>query len=205
MARQSTGGAPGWRELRRHRLAQQRATREPRDYVDDDEEEEEERPKPKKRAKKAPARVASKASASKPRIGFLRASAIERAFIGLIYGIILTLVVASVVGTFYGVYGMAAPITQPFQIISDIQGAGNTLYVAIAIQAVLTIAQYGARQLARHDPRWWLLYLAALGVSVYFNVQAYYTPLLVYAAPGTDYLIIVACDILPEFMAIRHE
>jgi hypothetical protein len=203
---QSQGGAPGWRELRRHRLAQQAKERAARQQLrardEEEEDEEEERPKTKKRAKAA---RSGKVSTAKPRIGFLRGSTVERAFILLIYGGVFMLVVLSIVGTFYGSRSSAAPITQPGLIWAEMTGSGAALWVALGAQIALSLTQYGARQLARHDARWWLLYLAALGVSVYFNVQAYYTPLLAYMLPGYVYLLILAFDILPEFVSIRHD
>lgn len=204
MTTESRGGAPGWRELRAHRIArdqqaraarkQQRRARE----VEDDEEEEQ----PQKRKGK---RAAGKASQTKPRIGFVRASAIERAFIGLIYLGVLLLIVLSIVGTFYGANGENAPITDPVAIWAAFWAGGARSWVAIGVQVVLSLTQYGARQLARHDARWWLLYLAALGISVYFNIQAYYTPLLAYMLPGYVYLLILAFDVFPEFVSIRHD
>lgn len=155
-------------------------------------------------AEKAAPRRGQK-GAGKPQIGFLRASTIERAFILLIYGGVLTLVALSIVGTFYGGQRLSAPITDPRAIWKTMTESGNKLYLAIGVQVALSLTQYGARQLARYDWRWWLLYLAALGISVYFNVQAYYTPLMVYMLPGYVILLILAFDILPEFVSIRHD
>jgi hypothetical protein len=201
-----------WQQ-RRLRLAQQKAERarrqqrqrapRARDDEEDDDEEEDERPaRSGKRGKKG---AATTSRTAKPRIGFLRGSTVERAFILLIYAGVLLLVVLSVVGTFYGAQSAAAPITQPGRIWLEMTGSGAALWVAIVAQVALSLTQYGARQLARHDARWWLLYLAALGVSVYFNIQAYYTPLLAYMLPGYVYLLILAFDILPEFVSIRHD
>jgi hypothetical protein len=85
------------------------------------------------------------------------------------------------------------------------RNGGTILWIAIGVQVVLSLTQYGARQLATHDWRWWLLYLAALGISVYFNVQAYYVPLQVYMLPGYAVALILAFDILPEFVSIRRD
>ena len=198
-------GAPGWRELRQHRIATQRAeTLEKK--------KERGRPSPSGRApaEKAedePAKSArsGKSSATKPRIGFLRASHIERAFIALIYATVGGLIAVSVIGTFYGRAGNAAPITDPGAIWATMRDSGNAIWWALVVQGVLSLTQYGARQMARHDGRWWLVYLASLGVSVYYNIQAYYTPLLIYMLPAYAYLLILAFDVIPEFVSLRHD
>lgn len=141
----------------------------------------------------------------RPRVGFLRPGHIERAFIGLLYLALILLVVLSIVGTFYGYQGLTAPITQPLRIISDALAALGTLGIAVAIQLVLSLTQYGARQMARHDRRWWILYLVALSISVYYNVQAYWTPLTALIPFYAAALLILAGDILPEFLAVRHD
>lgn len=140
-----------------------------------------------------------------PRIGFLRPGHVERAFVLLLYLALFALVLLSVVGTFYGWRGQAAPLMQPGQIITDMWAGGPRLWWAIAIQVALTLAQYGARQFARADRRWWVLYLAALSLSVYYNVQAYWTPLQELVAWYTAAVLIIAGDVLPEFLAVRHE
>lgn len=142
---------------------------------------------------------------SAPRVGFLRPIYVERAFLALLYGTLLVLVVLSVIGTYYGLASSSAPLLQPRQILADIVANTDRLWVAIALQAFLSLAQYGARQLARRDPRWWFLYLAALGISVYYNFQAYWVPLndiMLWPIAGAA---IVLGDVLPEFIAIRHE
>ncbi len=138
-----------------------------------------------------------------PHIGFLRPGHVERAFIALLYFALALLVVLSVIGTFYGWRGEQAPIKTPLQFLADVQTGG--IVAALLIQIVVTVLQWGARQLARHDRRWWLLYLAALAVSVYYNLQAYWTPLNELVAWYTAVALIIAGDVLPEFLAVRHE
>lgn len=201
---QRTTGAPGWRENRQARIARQQRERiaakkargrpSPRGR-DREEEEEEERPTKKGKAARGAA----------PRIGFLRASAVERAFILMIYGGVLLLVALSIIGTFYGSRGMPAPISDPGAIWDTMWGSGTAGLLAVGIQIALSLTQYGARQMGKYDARWWLLYLAALGISLYFNYQAYYAPLLIYMLPGYALALIVAFDILPEFVSIRHD
>ena len=145
------------------------------------------------------------AKRSAPRIGFLNPAGIEGAFRILLYGTLLALVVLSVVGTYYGLAQQNAPLLSPRQIWTDIQANTDRLWVAIAIQVFLSLGQYGARQFARHDPRWWFLYLAALGISVYYNYQAYWVPLNQITLWPIAGAVIVLGDVLPEFIAIRHE
>jgi hypothetical protein len=140
-----------------------------------------------------------------PRIGFLQPGHVERAFVVLLYSALAGLVLLSVVGTFYGWRGEAAPLATPWQIRNDLFAGGARLWWAIAIQVALTLAQYGARQFARADRRWWMLYLAALSISVYYNVQAYWTPLNQMMAWYTATVLIIAGDVLPEFLAVRRE
>lgn len=140
-----------------------------------------------------------------PRIGFLRPGHIERWFVALLYLALLALVVLSVIGTFYGWRGQVAPLATPWQIVADIQSSGGNIWIALAIQLVLTLSQYGARQFARQDRRWWLLYLATLTISVYYNFQAYWTPLNELMTWYIAGVLIIAGDVLPEFLAVRHE
>jgi len=141
----------------------------------------------------------------RPRIGFISGRGIERAFVVLLYLTLLALVVLSVVGTFYGLAYETAPLWTPRQVIADIRANVDRLWVAIAIQLFLTLSQYGGRQFARRDRRWWVLYLVTLSISVYYNVQAYWTPLNELMLWPVAAAIILAGDVLPEFIAIRQE
>ena len=150
---------------------------------------------------------------SRPRVGFLRPGHVEYAFIWLLYLALLLLVLLSVLGTFYGRRGTEVPIATPLQIVADIFGdptkgiaadLGN-FGIAVAIQGVLTLIQYGARQKAKDDRRWWILYLVALGWSVYYNILGYWTPLTAIAPWYLAALLIVAGDVLPEFLAVQRE
>lgn len=141
----------------------------------------------------------------RPRIGFLNPAAIERAFKTLLYGTLLALVVLSVVGTYYGLAQASAPLMSPRQIYADIQANTDRLWVALAIQVFLTLTQYGSRTMARHDRRWWFLYLVSLGISVYYNYQAYWVPLNELTLWPIAAAVIIAGDVLPEYIAIRHE
>lgn len=140
-----------------------------------------------------------------PPIGFLQPATVERAFIVLLYMALAILVVLSVLGTFYGRRGTPAPITAPLHLWRDIITAPVLLGIAVAIQFTLTVIQYGARQKARYDRRWWILYLVALAWSVYYNTQAYWVPLTALVPWYLAGLLIVAGDVLPEFLAVRRE
>lgn len=142
---------------------------------------------------------------ARPRVGFLRPGQVERAFVGLLYLALALLVALSILGTFYGRMGRAAPITAPLQLWADVTAQPVLFGLAVAIQGTLMIVQYGARQKARDDRRWWLLYLAALGWSVYYNFQAYWTPLTALVAWYLAAVLITAGDVLPEFLAVRRE
>ena len=150
-------------------------------------------------AKKSPAKHAG------PRIGFLNPRDIERAFRALLYVTVLVLVVLSVVGTYYGLAKQVAPLLSPLRIYADIRANTDRLWVAIAIQVFLTLTQYGSRTMARHDRRWWFLYVVSLSVSVYYNFQAYWMPLNEITLWPIAGAVIIAGDVLPEFIATRHE
>ncbi len=144
--------------------------------------------------------------AAGPTIGVIPPGAIERAFIIGLYLACGALVVLSVLGTFYGLLHTAAPLSTPLRIIADARAAAGMLGLALAVQVALTLTQYGARAMARRDRRWWLLYLAALAVSVYYNMQAYYVPIAALSNVYVAWLLIVAGDIIPEFIAVkRHD
>lgn len=162
-------------------------------------------PLPSREPARPPVKEERKPRRARPRIGFLKPGHIERGFVGLLYLTILALVLLSVVGTFYGWRGEQAPLTKPGQILTDISAGGAQLWWALFIQAALSLAQYGARQFAGDDRRWWFLYLAALALSVYYNVQAYWVPLNELVAWYLAAFLIVAGDVLPEFLAVRHE
>ena len=138
-----------------------------------------------------------------PKIGFIAPGAIERAFIGLLYIVLLILVLLSFVGTFYGLGQSSAPLSIR-QMLADLAANTDRLLVAVVLQLALTLAQYGARQMASADRRWWLLYLAALAVSIYYNYMAFWTPMTALAAWPVAALILIVGDIVPELVAVRH-
>ena len=140
-----------------------------------------------------------------PRIGFISPRGIERAFIVLLYVTLLALIVLSVLGTFYGLAGNVAPLFSPHRVYADIAANTDRFWVALAIQLFLTLTQYGARQFVSHDRRWWMLYLVSLGISVYYNFQAYWTPLTALMPGILVSILIIAGDVLPEFIGVWHE
>lgn len=140
-----------------------------------------------------------------PQIGFLRPAHIERAFVILVYGAVLALIVLSFIGTCYARLARDAPLLEPWRVAEDVSAAPGPFAIGFAVQLALMLTQYGARQFAHRDRRWWLLYLVALGISVYYNVEAYWSPL---AALGLAWYvsgaIILAGDIVPEIAAVRR-
>lgn len=144
------------------------------------------------------------------RIGFIRPGQVERVFIALLYLALLALVLLSILGTFYGLLGRPAPIDAPLltalpSIAGAIVAALNTFLLAVFVQVVLTVIQYGARQMSKADRKWWILYLVSLGISVYYNYQAYWTPLNTMTSAPLAALLIIAGDVLPEFIAVKRE
>jgi len=131
--------------------------------------------------------------------GVISASAMATALIWMIRSLAVALIVLSLIGTFYGLAGQPAPINN-LALIADTIGANvGLLLLAILIQTVLAVSQWGAMHLARADARWYLLYLSSLALSAYWNWQAYGSQMLVSGIPIVVALIIVlAGDILAE-------
>ncbi len=115
--------------------------------------------------------------------------------------IMWTLVGLSVAGTFYGIGGNDAPLFRPDQMLADLLGNPRGLLLALGVQAGLTIGQWGGAELAREDPRWWILYAMALFLSASLNLGAY-LPALTNAGVGWLWaaLLIIAGDIAPEWL-----
>jgi hypothetical protein len=140
-----------------------------------------------------------------PSLGFLDPRTVERWFVRGVYFVMFVLVILSLLGTFYGLQHQAAPLLQPAQMVLDLAVRPWALLWTLVLQGGLTLAQYGARVKARTNRRWWLGYLAALGVSVYYNLQAYYDPVVALGVPWLLAIaLIIAGDVLPEHVAIRH-
>lgn len=139
----------------------------------------------------------------RPDIGFLCGQQIERVFTWLLYAAVVLLIALSVLGTFYGAQATSAPLSKPMEMWADISSDPLVLVWAVIAQFVLTLAQYGARQFARKDRRWWLLYVLALAISIYFNVQAYWEPLTAMLPWLLVAFLLLIGDIAPEFVAVR--
>lgn len=137
-------------------------------------------------------------------IGVIPAQAIEIALIRTMRAAAILLILLSILGTFYGMRGMQAPLATPVQIAIDLWGAPLTILAALFLQGLLSLVQWGARQLARADRRWWFVYLGALFLSVYWNWSAYGAPMI---ALGVAWLlaffIVLSGDILPELALIK--
>ena len=116
----------------------------------------------------------------------------------------LVLMALSVLGTFYGARGLRVPVETPLIVLANIREAPWIFGVAAATQAALSVAQWGGRQLARTDRRWWVLYGAALSLSVYWNWNGYWPTLAALGVPWLLALAIIAFgDIEPEVGLVR--
>lgn len=140
----------------------------------------------------------------RPPIGMIPAHGIEVALIRVMRGAAILLIFLSIIGTFYGMRGMQAPLATPAQIVLDLWAAPLVLLAALFLQGLLSLVQWGARQFARTDRRWWFVYLGALFLSVYWNWSAYGAPMI---ALGVAWLlaffIVLAGDILPELALVK--
>jgi hypothetical protein len=90
-------------------------------------------------------------------------------------------------------------------VLSDIGAAPAMLVLALLGQGLLSVVQWGARQRAlTTDPRWWALYFGALALSVWWNWQAYFDPMLLLGMPWLLALgFIVGGDVLPEWAIVK--
>ena len=106
---------------------------------------------------------------------------------------------------FYGLRATAAPLAL-WDIARDLVAAPALAGVALAWQSVLTIVQWGAHQMAvTRDRRWWLLWLAALGLSAAYNLTAFYVPGVALGIPPVLLVIlIIGGDAVPELVAVRR-
>jgi len=140
-----------------------------------------------------------------PALGQFDPARVRGIFVSLVYGFAWALIALSIAGTFYGARNLDAPLLTPWRIIADVAAAPNLAAMALLAQAVLGIVQWGARQMADHDARWWLLYIAALALSAWWNWSAYGDPLI---AIGVPWLIaggmILLGDIFPELILVRE-
>lgn len=131
--------------------------------------------------------------------GVIRGAMIVQALTSTIRILAVLLIVLSVIGTMYALQARTAPLAAPWQIVRDMVAAPAFVAAALSLQGLLTLAQWGANMLAAKQPRWWALYLAALGLSLYWNWQAYGVELIALGVPWLLALLIVAGgDILPE-------
>lgn len=137
--------------------------------------------------------------------GVIPGAAIERTLITAIQVAAWLLVLLSILGTFYGARGIDAPLTRPIQIVLDCIAAPSAFGLALVAQITLAVAQWGGRRLARRDPRWWLIYLGSLSLSVWWNWTAYGDPLITLGVPWLAAIgVVAAADIAPELALIQE-
>lgn len=138
---------------------------------------------------------------SRTKTGIVSASFVKRMLLALVRVTAGVLIVLSVVGTFYGARGQDA--AAPLQIVLDIWQAPLIAVLAVGIQGLLSVIQWGSRAAADDDVRWWALYGGALALSAWWNWTAYGDPLI---AVGVPWLlaagIVIAGDIYPEFALV---
>jgi hypothetical protein len=138
--------------------------------------------------------------------GMIKGDDMERALIALLHVLAWTLIALSVLGTFYGVRGVNAPLHDPLRVIADIAAMPSMLVAALIVQGLLSVVQWGSRQRAmKPDKRhWWALYFVALAFSVYWNWQAYGDPLIVLGMPWLlAGGLVLGGDVLPEWAIVK--
>lgn len=139
-------------------------------------------------------------------LGHIRPSHLRAALRVMIVISAWLLVVLSFVGTFYAVLGVPAPLTAPMQVWTDAQANWTALAIAVGLQGFLSLLQWGGRQQARDDHRWWLLYLGSLAVSALLNWEAYGSELIALDVPWLWAIaIVVGGDVAPEWILVKRE
>lgn len=135
------------------------------------------------------------------RIGMLSGERAESTFVGLIRVAGWLLVAISVIGSFYGLQGKQA--AAPLRVMSDLAAGWPWLLSALGAQAFLSIGQWGSRQRARIDRRFWLAYLVLLALSAGLNWLAYGPHLIDWGVPWLlAALAVVGGDALAELVIV---
>lgn len=141
--------------------------------------------------------------AKRSRPGMIRGASVERWMITIIHTAAWTLIVLSILGTFYGSRGLTAPILQPWQIVLAIVAQPWVFVATVILQVLLSVVQWGARQMAKRVLLWWLLYFAALALSAWWNWQAYGAALLQFGTPWLLAIgVIIIGDMMPELALV---
>lgn len=144
-------------------------------------------------------------------VGMADPGAIEVWFVRVLQLVLIILVVLSFIGTFYGMRDQTAPLS--LQIISDVLAHPEAAILALIVQGLLSITQYGSRIMSksRGDRRWWILYLFALALSLMYNMEAYGETvrgmlpdeLSTQGKSIAAFLFVLAGDVVPELLAVR--
>lgn len=156
------------------------------------------------------------------RLDWISADAIEVLFNVFLLTLIGSGVIASVVGTFYGIRSQAVPVfvdpaTQAkvidlFKIGADLWSLPGGVFGAVLAQLVLSVFQLrfssaALQGLREGDPYWWLYivgYGLALFGSFYFNCQAYWQPAIDTGwNPVVLFVVLIISDMAPELTVNR--
>lgn len=139
------------------------------------------------------------------RFGLVSGKKLEGALIFVMHALACILILLSILGTFYGMRGVNAPLEDPVQIVIDLWAAPSLLLAALIVQGLLSLVQWGGRQIAAYDQRWWIGYLGALALSLWWNWQAFGEPMIGLGVPWLIAIgIVLAGDILPELALVRQ-
>jgi hypothetical protein len=137
------------------------------------------------------------------RTGLVPRSTIVTALIITLRSVLIGLMLLSLMGTFYALIDTTAPFPQVWQMVPDMVQDSGTFLMALGMQLLFSLVQWGSATLAKEDRRWWFLYLLALAPSAWMNIQSYAEPTLqVFGWSGDRFIIvallIIAFDIAPE-------
>lgn len=154
-----------------------------------------------------PRQRATRRTSSGPRWrGCIPGGAMAMVVVALIPVLAVALMVLSVLGTFFGARGLPVPLMNPAALWAALAASPGILALAFGGQVGLSVAQYGGRQLARDDRRWWLLYVGSLALSAWWNWRGYGPPLAAQGVPwALSLLLVVALDAVPELALIRED
>lgn len=135
------------------------------------------------------------------KIGIISGQHAEVGFIWLLRLSGVGLVAVSVVGSFYGLRGMTA--SAPLAILVDLWSRPWWLGAALVVQTVLSLAQWGSRNRAKSDNRWWSAFAVALLISAGLNWVAYGPYLIAWGWPVIlAGIAVVAGDAIAELLLV---
>lgn len=174
------------------------------------------------RAVTRPPSTPRRTSALAVRLDWISADAVEVIFNVFLLALIGGGVIASIIGTFYGIRVEMVPVAVDSasgaktidvgRIWTDLVAMPGAAFGAVLAQLFLSVFQLRFSSamldaLRDADPRWWrflIAYALALFGSFYFNCQAYWQPAITMGWNAVFlFVVLIVADMAPELMISR--